>query len=81
MLPELCRAAVQLLSRIKMGGLATTFLDSEARFAPILKTFPLFVVLNENVGLLGCRQYALKLLVRRSLKHPLGSPAHQASPA
>mmetsp|Transcript_10510 Transcript_10510/g.31649 ORF Transcript_10510/g.31649 Transcript_10510/m.31649 type:complete len:433 (+) Transcript_10510:255-1553(+) len=55
--------APKLLSRIKEGGLAKTFLDEKARFAPILKTFPLFVVLNENLGMLGCRQYALKLLV------------------
>lgn len=57
-----------------------TFLDEKARFAPILKTFPLFVVLNENLGLLGCRQYALKLLVCRLPLQPPPPPPPPPSP-
>jgi len=52
----------KLLQRIKEGGLAAAFLDDCARFAPYLKTFPLFLVANEQVGLLGAREYAIKLL-------------------
>ena len=53
---------VQLLKRIEDGGLAAAFLDEGARFAKLLRTFPLFLVKNEQVGLLGAREYAIKLL-------------------
>lgn len=53
---------VQLLDRIKEGGLLEAFLDRDARFAPVLKDIPLIVVTNDQLGLLGARQYALKLL-------------------
>lgn len=55
-------AVSQLIKRIKQGGLAAAFLDDSARFAPYLETFPLFLVTNEQVGLLGAREYAIKLL-------------------
>lgn len=54
--------APKLLDRIMEGGLTEAFLDRDARFAPVLKTFPLFVVKNDQLGLLGAREYALKLL-------------------
>jgi glucokinase len=44
------------------GGLLEAFLDRGARFAPVLKDIPLIVVTNDQLGLLGARQYALKLL-------------------
>lgn len=53
----------KLLARIEQGNVAAAFLDRDARFAPLLKTFPLFLVKNENLGLLGCQQFALKLLI------------------
>lgn len=53
----------KLLEVIKQGNVTEAFMDRDARFAPLLKTFPLFVVKNENLGLLGCQQFALKLLV------------------
>ena len=53
---------VQLLKRIKEGGLTAAFLDEGCRFEKLLRTFPLFLVTNEQVGLLGAREYAIKLL-------------------
>lgn len=60
--PEFRISPAQLLWRITQGGLLEAFLDRDARFAPILKSFPLIVVTNDQLGLLGARQYALKLL-------------------
>ena len=53
---------LQLLGRIMEGGVLEAFLDRGARFAPVLKDIPLIVVTNDMLGLLGARQYALKLL-------------------
>lgn len=52
----------QLLGRIMEGGVLEAFLDRGARFAPVLRDIPLIVVTNDMLGLLGARQYALKLL-------------------
>ncbi len=52
----------QLLGRIMEGGVLEAFMDRGARFAPVLKDIPLIVVTNDMLGLLGARQYALKLL-------------------
>ena len=52
----------QLLSRIRNGGLLSSFLHEDSRFAKVLRTFPLFVVKNEGLGLLGAREYAVRLL-------------------
>ena len=53
---------MQLLDRIMEGGLLEAFLDRGARFAPVLRDIPLIVVTNDQLGVLGARQYALKLL-------------------
>ena len=53
---------MQLLDRIMEGGVLEAFLDRGARFAPVLRDIPLIVVTNDTLGLLGARQYALKLL-------------------
>jgi glucokinase len=53
---------MQLLGRIMEGGVLEAFLDRGARFAPVLRDIPLIVVTNDMLGLLGARQYALKLL-------------------
>ena len=60
--PDLPRLLLQLLKRIKEGGLTAAFLDEGCRFEKLLRTFPLFLVTNEQVGLLGAREYAIKLL-------------------
>jgi len=54
--------AVQLLERIKLGGVLDSYLHEKSRFNKLLKTFPLYVVLNEGLGLLGTREYAIRLV-------------------
>ena len=59
----------RLMSRVqKKGGLLNAFLNRAGRpqFHEILKTVPLFVVTNTKVGLLGSREYALRLADRSS---------------
>lgn len=51
-----------MLERIEKGGLLASFLHEDSRFAKVLASFPLFVVKNENLGLLGAREYAVRLL-------------------
>jgi len=54
--------AVQLLEKIKLGGVLDSYLHEKSRFNKLLKTFPLYVVLNEGLGLLGTREYAIRLV-------------------
>ena len=57
-----CLSAVQLMERVKLGGLLESYLHDRSRFSRMLSTFPLYVVMNEGLGLLGTREYAIRLL-------------------
>ena len=52
----------QLKSRLQNGALVQPFLHKESRFAKLLQTFPLYVVMNTNLGIIGTREYAVRLL-------------------
>ncbi|DBA88595.1 TPA: hypothetical protein ACH3X1_004243 [Trebouxia sp. C0004] len=53
----------KFLDRIqKTGGLLKAFLFQESRFYSLLKTIPLYAVTHERLGVLGTREYALRLL-------------------
>lgn len=53
---------LQLIEKIMLGGVVDSYLHEKSRFNKLLKTFPLYVVLNEGLGLLGTREYAIRLL-------------------
>ena len=53
---------LQLVKRIKHGGVLDSYLHEKSRFNKLLKTFPLYLVLNEGLGLLGTREYAIRLV-------------------
>ena len=55
-------SAVQLMERVELGGLLESYLHDKSRFSRMLSTFPLYVVVNEGLGLLGTREYAIRLL-------------------
>eukprot|EP00891_Asterochloris_glomerata_P007788 jgi/Astpho2/7788/e_gw1.00117.63.1_t len=52
----------KLMERVKLGGLLESYLHDRSRFSRMLSTFPLYVVVNEGLGLLGTREYAIRLL-------------------
>ncbi len=59
---------VQLIEKIRdHRGLLSTFLHRESRFHKLLKTFPLYAVTHERTGLVGTREYAIRLLGQPSL--------------
>ncbi len=55
------------MDRVDMGGVVDAFLHQKSRFHKLLNTFPLFVVVNEGLGLLGTREYATRLLLTPEL--------------
>lgn len=58
----------QLISKIRdHRSLLSAFLHKESRFHKLLKTFPLYAVTHERTGLLGTREYAIRLLGQPSL--------------
>mmetsp|Transcript_23882 Transcript_23882/g.28883 ORF Transcript_23882/g.28883 Transcript_23882/m.28883 type:complete len:418 (-) Transcript_23882:409-1662(-) len=50
----------KIKSKLEQGGLLTAFLQKGTRFGPLRAKMPLYVVLDEMVGLLGAREYALQ---------------------
>ena len=59
---------VQLISKIEdHRSLLSAFLHKESRFHKLLKTFPLYAVTHERTGLVGTREYAIRLLGQPSL--------------
>ncbi|KAL3136733.1 hypothetical protein ABBQ38_005450 [Trebouxia sp. C0009 RCD-2024] len=53
----------KFLDRIQeTGDLLKTFMQPESRFHSLLKTLPLYAVTHERLGVLGTREYALRLL-------------------
>eukprot|EP01024_Parvocaulis_polyphysoides_P064614 TRINITY_DN7522_c2_g1_i1.p1 TRINITY_DN7522_c2_g1~~TRINITY_DN7522_c2_g1_i1.p1 ORF type:complete len:471 (+),score=59.83 TRINITY_DN7522_c2_g1_i1:113-1414(+) len=53
------------LERAMLGGIVEGFLNPQSRFNKVLQRFPLFLVKTEDVGLIGTREYAVKLLQER----------------
>ena len=55
--------AMQLLEKIRdRRCLVHSFLHQESRFNKLLRTFPLYAVIYERTGLLGTREYAIRLM-------------------
>jgi len=53
----------KFLDRIQeTGEVLKNFLHPESRFHKLMKTIPLFAVTHERLGVLGTREYALRLL-------------------
>lgn len=53
----------KVIERVKSDVVLNAFLHEEShRFRPLLKSFRLCAVLNEEVGLIGCRHQATQLL-------------------
>eukprot|EP01023_Acetabularia_acetabulum_P051184 TRINITY_DN5635_c0_g2_i10.p1 TRINITY_DN5635_c0_g2~~TRINITY_DN5635_c0_g2_i10.p1 ORF type:complete len:441 (+),score=100.76 TRINITY_DN5635_c0_g2_i10:678-2000(+) len=53
------------VERALMGQITEGFLNSSSRFNKVLSKFPLFLVKTDTVGLIGTREYAVKLLKDR----------------
>ena len=47
--------------------LVNSFIQPESRFNKLLRTFPLYAVVHERTGLLGTREYAIRLLGQPSM--------------
>lgn len=57
----------KVIDRVKAGGVTEAFLWKDSRFHDkVLKHIPLFVVLEEKVGLIGTREQAIRILVQRT---------------
>ena len=62
------RGAVQLITRIKdRRCLVDSFLHKASRFHRMLADIPLYAVVDNEVGLLGVREYAIRLLEQPGL--------------
>ena len=55
-------AMVQLMPLVIKGGIQEAFLYKKSRFSKLLATYPLYAVAHGNLGLLGTREYAVRLL-------------------
>ena len=53
---------LQLMPRVIRGGMEESFLYKKSRFSKLLQTYPLYAVTHGNLGLLGTREYATRLL-------------------
>lgn len=53
---------LQLMPRVIRGGMEESFLYKKSRFSKLLQTYPLYAVVHSNLGLLGCQEYAVRLL-------------------
>lgn len=47
--------------------LVNSFVHPTSRFHKLLRTFPLYAVVHERTGLLGTREYAIRLLGQPSM--------------
>ena len=53
----------QLIEKIRdRRCLVDSFLHQDSRFHKLLRTFPLYAVVQERTGLLGTREYAIRLM-------------------
>lgn len=53
---------MQLIKRIQMGGLMESYMHKSSKFNKLLRTYPVFAVTHKNLGLLGTKEYAIRLL-------------------
>ncbi|KAF6250891.1 glucokinase [Scenedesmus sp. NREL 46B-D3] len=60
----------RLMERVKTGVLLDSFVNQTARprFQYLLQTMPLFVVTNPKVGLIGSKEYAMRLVRDQQLQ-------------
>lgn len=72
----------RLMERVKTGVLLDAFVNKTARdrFMYLLETMPLFVVTNTKAGIIGSREYAMRLVreteweeITASAEEPAGS--------
>lgn len=52
----------KMMERVKDGGLLEAYMYKTSKFHNLVKTFPLYAVTHEKLGILGTREYALRLL-------------------
>lgn len=54
----------RLMERVKTGVLLDAFVNKTARerFQYLLRNMPLYVVTNTKVGIIGSREYAMRLV-------------------
>ena len=50
------------MPRVIRGGMEESFLYKKSRFTRVLTTYPLYAVVHDALGLLGTREYAVRLL-------------------
>lgn len=53
---------VQLIPRIQLGGLMESFMHKRSKFNKLLRTYPVYAVTHKHLGLLGTKEYAIRLL-------------------
>lgn len=53
--------APKLIDRIREGGVLSAFLNHRSRFTTVIQQFPLFVILNDGVGMKGTTEFAISL--------------------
>ncbi|KAK9842429.1 hypothetical protein WJX84_003571 [Apatococcus fuscideae] len=70
----------RLKTRMQKGTVLEAFLHSNSRFYHLLRTFPLHVVTNSSLGLLGARQYASFLLTNPAFGKDLQVQNNATSP-
>ena len=55
---EDCGITPRLLGRVELGEVREAYLHRASRFSPVIERFPLYLVLDGEVGLLGAREFA-----------------------
>ena len=45
-----------------MGGLMESFMHKRSKFNKLLRTYPVYAVTHKHLGLLGTKEYAIRLL-------------------
>lgn len=55
----------RLLQRVQLGGFMQAFINPKNRapFPQLLSRIPVYVITNTNVGMIGCREFALTRLL------------------
>lgn len=48
-----------------MGGLMESFMHKRSKFNKLLRTYPVYAVMHKHLGLLGTKEYAIRLLDSR----------------
>ena len=55
---------MQLIPRIQMGGLMESYMHKRSKFNKLLRTYPVYAVTHKHLGLLGTKEYAIRLLTQ-----------------